>query len=206
MPIVGTCANMLSYSQVPILILYRFLIVHSRWKRTQPNTSRGGSGQRGSLPSYQSIGATPRRGVLKNGQSNAGTSSQGRTVTGRLFIVPAGCRIPTAGEECIICRDEPHYFPKNAPTPRCKHAAKVCFDCLKRTVKETVNAGYFDTDGHIVRCPNDTCNEWMSHSDVMTWADVETFERLVRAFLTVILGLNPLLQLREASKARFWGS
>jgi len=79
----------------------------------------------------------------------------------RNAFIPSS-RVANEHEEC---RDVPTFFPRDTPTPACRHRSEVCFDCLKRTIKKAVKAGRFDADGTRVRCPSIGCNKWMNPSD-----------------------------------------
>lgn len=108
------------------------------------------------------------------------------TLTQRNAFIPSS-RVANEHEECVVCRDEPAFFPRDTPSPACRHRTEVCFDCLKGTIKEAVKAGRFDDDGTRVRCPSTGCNEWMNPSDIMTWADVETFVTWVKLFSKAVI-------------------
>jgi hypothetical protein len=145
---------------------------------------------------------SPQGRATRRIRANRGITS---TVTRRITPNPS-IRQATAHEECVVCRDEPNFFPRDTPTPACKHRTEVCFDCLKRTIKEAVKAGRFGGDGMLVRCPSVGCNQWMKPSDIMIWADVETFDTWVKLPFskTVINGLSSRsLQLREIGEAPF---
>lgn len=143
------------------------------------------------------------RGIRRIRAHRVITSLNSGTVTRRIAPTPS-TRQASAHEECVVCRDEPPLFPRDTPTPACKHRTEVCFDCLKGTIKEAVKAGQFGGDGMLVRCPSIGCNQWMKISDIMIWADVETFDTWVKSFSqSVISGLSSRFYSYERLMKRF---
>ncbi|KIM19986.1 hypothetical protein M408DRAFT_277262 [Serendipita vermifera MAFF 305830] len=105
-----------------------------------------------------------------------------------LPLIPKDTRPSAPGEECIVCRDEPPHFPKDAPTATCAHQSQVCLVCLRRTINEAVTNGIIVTGIH---CPSADCTQLMAYTDVQRWASEETLQRYDRAMLSSALMADP---------------
>jgi hypothetical protein len=91
--------------------------------------------------------------------------------------VPEGSRKAVRGEECVVCRSDPPYFPKDPPSATCAHVSQVCPDCLKRVIQMAVSSGNFTDDCNGIKCPSLTCEAAMGYTDIQKWADEADFQR-----------------------------
>jgi hypothetical protein len=93
--------------------------------------------------------------------------------------IPEGSREAVRGEECVVCRCDLPYFPKDPPSTACAHVSQVCQDCLKRVIEMAVSEGNLTEDGSGIKCPSLTCEASMGYTDVQKWADQAVFQRHV---------------------------
>src|SRR6202000_3125104 len=68
--------------------------------------------------------------------------------------IPQDSRAALPDEECVVCRCEPQYFPKDPPSTTCRHPSQVCHACLQRTIQAAVTSATFTGEGHDIRCPS----------------------------------------------------
>lgn len=134
---------------------------------------------------------TPGNGLAVSGSNpTPGTSSlqqsmlelveqalgQPREPTPRV-VIPDNARAASPNQECLVCRDEPQYFPKDPPTSHCSHAPEVCSACLGRTIQEAVKHGNYNGDGTQIRCPSYNCDQWMGYLEIRQWAPNDVCEK-----------------------------
>lgn len=163
--ITGTIAPLLDFFPSVNVTFTRFLMLttpHSRWQRSKPRTPRSQLDQRSTLRRNNANGMRRRR-VIRVGDD---------ALNARL---PPNTRRALVGEECMVCRDEPLFFPTKTPTKKCKHRPEVCTDCLRRILEEAVYSG--PSQGDIARCPSIGCNQWLKRADMYAWADPETIKK-----------------------------
>ncbi|KAG9058745.1 hypothetical protein FS842_003534 [Serendipita sp. 407] len=98
--------------------------------------------------------------------------------------IPANARPASPLEECVVCRDEPNFFPRGPPTAACSHNSEVCFVCLRRTVDEAITSGRYTGDGTQIQCPSVNCGSHMGRDEISDWASPEVFQRYNQAMLT----------------------
>ena len=95
--------------------------------------------------------------------------------------LPPNSRFAEPNEQCVVCIDEPPFFPSRPPTSLCSHQSQICLPCLQSTIREVVHsagAAFDRDDGHIM-CPSDGCDKWLNYEDIKLWAEQDVFEEYV---------------------------
>lgn len=94
--------------------------------------------------------------------------------------LPPNSRFAETNEQCVVCIDEPPFFPSRPPTSLCSHPSQICLPCLQSTIQEVVHSGIaFDRDDGHIMCPSDGCDKRLNYEDIKLWAEQDVFEEYV---------------------------
>jgi hypothetical protein len=84
---------------------------------------------------------------------------------------------------CRICHGNSGVIEllKSPPTPRCRHPAEVCLDCIERVIEKALERD------QSTLCPSNNCSERLRSEDVQRWLTPKGLDRYV-AFIALAMG------------------